>query len=212
MMSFLQFSRVPRVMFTIALLMGLFLPISAGAQSAQFQYGNGALWMSGEIDGSTPGRLLNALDRHPDAEWIVLQYVPGSNDDEANVAAARLVRQAGLSTIVMADGLIASGGTDFFLAGVRRIVRPGACIGVHSWSDDDDPTPPAQLPRNHHGHRIFLDYYRDLGIPEQFYWFTIASAPADGMHYMSEAEIMGFGVATAIDGDGIWDLASCHAR
>lgn len=201
--------RLPAIVFTLAVLLGT---ATATAQTATFKYSDGVLWMSGEIDTSTPNDLMRALNAHPDVEWIILQHVPGSDDDDANLKAARIVRQRGLNTGVPENGLIASGGTDFFLAGVERTVQRGACIGVHSWSDDGDPTPPTQLPRNHIGHQIFLKYYRELGVPEEFYWYTIEAAPAEGMHYMSEAEIQAFGMATEFDGDGPWDLASCNSR
>jgi hypothetical protein len=168
--------------------------------------------MSGEIDSSTPNDLMRALNAHPDVEWIIMQNVPGSDDDDANLRAARIVRHQGLNTGVPRNGLIASGGTDFFLAGVERTVQRGACIGVHSWSDDDDPTPPTELPRNHVAHQMFLEYFRELGVPDEFYWYTIEAAPAEGMHYMSEAEIQAFGMATEFDGDGPWNLASCDSR
>ena len=45
-------------------------------------------------------------------------------------------------------------------------------------------------------HDLFLDLYADLGIPADFYWFTLSAAPADGMHYMSEEEILRFNLLT----------------
>ena len=69
-----------------------------------------------------------------------MQNVQGSVDDEANIAAARLVRERGLNTLIPGSGMIASGGTDFFLAGVKRTVQPGAKIGVHSWTGNPNGT------------------------------------------------------------------------
>lgn len=184
----------------------------ASAQTAKFTYDDGIIWMTGEIDTSTPDDLLRVLNAHPEVKWIVMEYVPGSNDDDANLKAARIIRERGMNTGVPSDGLIASGGTDFFLAGIERTVQRGACIGVHSWSDDGDPTPPTQLPRDHVGHQMFLDYMREISIPEKFYWYTIEAAPADGMHYMSEADIQSFGLATEFEGNDPWDLASCKFR
>ena len=48
-----------------------------------------------------------------------------------------MVRNRGIATHLPADGEIASGGVDFFLAGVKRTAEAGAKIGVHSWADDD---------------------------------------------------------------------------
>lgn len=204
-----RYIRLPEIGIILTFLLG---PVTAIAAPATFTFDDGDLWMSGEIDTSTPDDLLRALNAHPDVEWIVLEYVPGSNNDDANLIASRIVRQRGLNTVIPSGGLIASGGTDFFLAGKERIVERGACIGVHSWSDDDDPTPPTKLPRNHVAHQMFLEYYRELGIPEQFYWYTLKAATADGMHYMSETEIRNYGVATEFEGEEYWNLASCDSR
>ena len=116
-----------------------------------------------------------------------MQEVPGSIDDEANLAAARLVRSYGLKTLVPTDGLIASGGVDFFLAGVERIVEPNAMLGVHSWAGDDFTG--AELSRDNPEHRLYLDYYAEMGIPAEFYWFTLKAAPAEDIHFMTPEEI-----------------------
>lgn len=174
--------------------------------------GDAMLWMYGEINDSTPGALAAALRQYPNTQWIVLAFVPGSDGDYGLIESARIIRQKGLGTGVPEDGYIASGGTDLMLSGAQRIVERGACIGVHSWSDDDDPTPPTQLPRNHEGHKVYLDYLDSLGMAHDFYWFTIQAAPFERMHYMSEAEISKFGMATGFDGAGGWNPGGCDAR
>ena len=133
----------------------------------------------------------------PDISTLVLQYVPGSDDENDYMDAALKLRQAGFTTIVPADGLVASGGTDFFFAGIHRVIEPGACIGVHSWADDGPPAYQASdLPRDHQDHEDFLRYFAAIGAPAEFYWFTITAAPADGMHWMSPEEINRFGMST----------------
>ncbi|MEM9139750.1 MAG: hypothetical protein AAGB15_07945, partial [Pseudomonadota bacterium] len=174
--------------------------------------GEPVLWMFGEINDSTPSALAAALQQHPNTQWIVLAYVPGSDGDYGLIESARIIRQRGLGTGVPEDGYIASGGTDLLLSGAQRIVERGACIGVHSWSDDDDPTPPTQLPRDHEGHKVYLDYLDRLGMAHDFYWFTINAAPFEKMHYMSEAELSQFRVATSFDGSGGWSPSGCEAR
>jgi hypothetical protein len=59
---------------------------------------------------------------------------------------------------------------------------------------------------------MFLAYYAELGVPEDFYWYTINAATAEGMHYMTEAEIRSYGMATDFEGDDPWDLSSCDDR
>jgi hypothetical protein len=157
--------------------------------------------LEGLVGPQTPDDLSDFIDRHPSATLYSLRHIEGSVDDEANLEAARILRQHGVTTLVESDGLVASGGTDLFLAGTRRVVEAGACIGVHSWADslgqegvdlsDDDPQ-----------HDMFLDYYAQMGIDDDFYWFTLDAAPAQGMHWMTRAELEAYGVATEFIGRG----------
>jgi len=43
---------------------------------------------------------------------------------------------------------------------------------------------------------MFLDFYREMEIPEEFYWFTLEAAPPQRIHWMSDEEIMHFGLVT----------------
>ena len=122
-------------------------------------------------------------------------YVPGSADDVTNLELGLMLRQANYTTYVPAGGMVASGGTDLLLAGVQRIVERGAMIGVHSWADSGAATGDT-LDRDAEDHRIYLDYYRALGIDQEFYWFTLQAAPADDMHWMTESEMAKFSVYT----------------
>ncbi|MDG2149361.1 MAG: hypothetical protein P8N09_07545 [Planctomycetota bacterium] len=150
--------------------------------------------MTGVIGPTTPGRVLELVLEHPEVEQIVLQDMPGSMDDESNLRAASLMRRLGLSTHVPADGMVASGGTDLFLAGVRRSAEPGARFGVHSWADVGFEG--ADVPRDDPQHDLYLDYYREMGIPEAFYWYTLEAASADDIHWMTEDELEQYGFFT----------------
>lgn len=128
---------------------------------------------------------------------LVMLNVPGSDDDNDYMDAAWKLHQAKFTTIVPSFGLVASGGTDFFLAGTNRIIEPGACIGVHSWEDVGPPAYAANsLPRDHEDHEDFLEYFAAIGITTDFYWFTINAASANDMHWMSPAEINRFGMSS----------------
>ena len=110
-----------------------------------------------------------------------------SADDETNVALGRRLRNAGIATYLLAAGLVASGCTDLLLGGSRRIVERGVLAGTHSWASpfgDGDEVPSDDPP-----HRLYLDYYRDMGIPEAFYRSTLGAAPTDSIHWMTEAEM-----------------------
>lgn len=150
----------------------------------------------GTIDDTTPDVIRDALDGNPDIKKIVLQFIPGSADDESNLEASRLIRENGITTVVPEGGFVASGGTDMFLAGASRDIKSGACIGVHSWATGDG-TEGKDVPRDDSQHQLYLNYYDEMGITPDFYWFTLQAAPAQGMHYMSNAEITQYGMATS---------------
>jgi len=146
--------------------------------------------MRGVIGATTPSSVLELVFMNPGVRTIVLASVPGSIDDEANVRAGRYIRQLGIDTHVPADGEVASGGTDLFLAGNHRSAEPGALFGIHSW--DGGPVAATDLPQDHEDHRLYLDYYEEMGIPGEFYWRTLSAAPAEGIHWMTEEELERF--------------------
>ncbi|MCH2109162.1 MAG: hypothetical protein MK135_07525 [Polyangiaceae bacterium] len=150
--------------------------------------------MTGELDSRSVGKVRELLTQNPDLKRVVLLDVPGSVDDVAALEAARLIRQAGLNTLVPRDGEIASGGVDFFLAGVERAVAPGGRVGVHSWSEGK--VEGADLSRDDPEHRLYLDYLGEMGIPEDFYWFTLQAANSRDIHWMSREELLRYQLTT----------------
>lgn len=163
--------------------------------SMQFEVIGDEMIAVGVIDGSTPGAFADAIAAHPDVTTLLLSFVPGSADDEANLRLARDVRGRSLLTVVPAEGLVASGGTDLFLAGADREIDPGACLGVHSWSAGDFEG--TDLPRDDPEHDRYLDYYAEIGIDGEFYWFTLEAAPAAGMYWMNAGDMAEYGMVTA---------------
>lgn len=152
--------------------------------------------MVGVIGTTTPDDLRTLLEDEPDVTRIVLLDVPGSADDVANLEAARLLRDADLATHVPADGFIASGGVDFFLAGTIRTFDKGAEFGVHSWAASSGETG-AELSRDDAQHSAYLDYYAEVGIDSEFYWFTLGAAPPDDIHIMTAEELETYRFATS---------------
>tara|TARA_S200000501_G_scaffold19882_1_gene17710 strand:+ start:1686 stop:2441 length:756 start_codon:yes stop_codon:yes gene_type:complete len=138
----------------------------------------------GVIDSSTPAKVQSLIDNNPEVKVIVLVYGPGSDDDEANLQAARLVNKAGLGTCVPENGEIYSGAVDFYLAGVVRRLADSAVVGVHSWATGDN-IEGAALPMDDPQHQLYLDFYPEVGVPADFYWFTLQAAPAAGMYNMT---------------------------
>ncbi len=164
---------------------------------------------SGTIDHTTLSAFEEVIGEHPGIKTLVLQNIEGSVDDDANVVFSRVVRDEGFDTVVPSDGMVASGGTDLFLAGKRRVLEPGACVGVHSWGGGGYVA--AELPEDHPEHDRYLDYFRDIGVDPGFYWFTLDAASEDEIHWMSAAEADRFDLTTR-KAPQLGSAAVCDAR
>ena len=157
------------------------------------------LFLKGVIVGDTFVDMYYTLYGEPTLDTLVMTDIPGSADDETNLAMGRALHEAGMTTYLPKRAIIASGGTDLFLAGKRRIVERGAQIGVHSWSSGLFFGPSANdLPKDHPDHEMFLEYYREIGISEDFYWFTLEAAPPSDIHWMTEEEMAKYGIYTEL--------------
>ena len=156
------------------------------------------LFARGVVNRNSRREAVALLNRSPGVRTLVLTWVPGSVNDEVNLALGRALREAGMTTYLPREGMVASGGTDLLLAGARRIVECGALVGVHSWAFG--PVGGNELPRDDPRHRFYLDYYREIDIPEAFYWFTLEAAPPDSIHWMTGDEMAHYGVHTHLSG------------
>lgn len=134
--------------------------------------------MTGVTDGATPAAFGAMLRDHPGIATIEMVDCPGTEDDRANLRLGRMIRERGIAVNVPADGWVASGAVELFLAGVQRSAAPSARFAVHSWEDDtgrgpNDYSPDA--PKN----RAYLDYYRAMGMSDAearaFYAMTNAT-------------------------------------
>lgn len=163
--------------------------------SASFDISGDTALMRGTIDESTPFRVMELVYYHPEVTTIVMTDVPGSVDDDSSLRASRIVRSHGLNTHVPSDGEVASGGTDFFQAGVQRTCGKGALFGVHSWAEFGAEG--TDYPRDSEEHEMYLNYYDEMGIPQSFYWYTLEAAPAGDIHYMTSDELVKFGMLTS---------------
>lgn len=170
-----------------------------GEQTSRFIISGDKAVMTGVIWKGTIDEVKKLIREYPAVETIIMENVEGSIDDESNLIASRLVREAGLNTKVLKNGVIASGGTDFFIAGVKREVEEGGKVGVHSWSDESG-TEASKLPTDDASHQSYINYYKDMGLPDPsgFYFFTINSADASSIYYMSQDELKKYGL---IDGN-----------
>lgn len=155
--------------------------------------------MSGNIGSDIVERTCALVADDPDLTTIELADVPGSSTEgNQTLDAGLVVHEAGLATVVPPEGQIESGAVDYFLAGGERTVADGGCLGVHATEidDGDGPVSAADLPRDHPEHQPFLEYFRTIGVPEDFYWFTLSAAPPAGIHYLTPDEMVRFDVVT----------------
>lgn len=152
--------------------------------------------MDGDIGSAALNDFNSLISDFPDVNKINMIEVSGSLDDEINLQVAALVHQRGISIHLVDNGLIASGGTDFFLAGTTRTIGTGTQIGVHSWSDGENEATDYAV--GHQFHEEYIDFYISIGFSradaEAFYYFTINAASADDIHWMTAAEIDQYGV------------------
>ena len=164
---------------------------------------NNTLFMSGLINSKTPQQLIDVFEQHPNIAIVVMEEVDGSADDTANLKAATWISKKDLTFILYPDSLIASGGTDFFLAGKDRMVAPGAKVGVHSWQAGDITA--TDVPAGDILHQPYIDYYIAIGWTqeqaEKFYYFTINAAPADDIFWMTPEQIQEYDISTMVWSD-----------
>jgi hypothetical protein len=155
---------------------------------------NGKAELNGETDSRAPAQFAQMLAAYPQIRSINMIECAGTVDDEANLTVARMIRHAGISTHVPANGSVRSGGVELFLAGVHHTHDKGAEFGVHSW-EDEDGRQARDIPANDPINDAYIRYYQDIGLPAEtaraFYAFTNAT-PFDQLHVMSESELQQF--------------------
>lgn len=121
--------------------------------------------MTGTVDSNTPAEFAALLAAHPGVERLVMRECPGSVDEHANLALARMVRRAGLATHVPAGGSVRSGAVELWLAGVRRTADDGAEFGLHSWRDEDGREA-RDYAASDPVHGEYLGFYREMGLDD----------------------------------------------
>lgn len=145
----------------------------------------------GSVESETPAQFSALLIAYPGLKQIDMIDCPGTGDDEANLALARMVRRHGVMTYVPAGGSVRSGGVELFLAGAQRRAAPTAEFAVHSWRDEDgfeaddfaadDPV-----------HQDYIGFYREMGLSDaearSFYAMT-NSAPHDDALYLNSRDL-----------------------
>lgn len=145
------------------------------------------IYLMGDFNSQSYGKVKKEIDTHPQIKTVVLTINPGSIDDEATFKLARFIRRNNLNTHLISRSVIASGAVDLFLSGVNRTIETGAKLGVHSWSDGVNQA--KDYPRDHNAHDFNATYIKDMTGDDDFYWYTIYSAPAESIYWMKNEEI-----------------------
>ena len=172
-----------------------------GAGSSRLELKDGRAYLTGELGTRTYQQIADLIETRPDIDTLVLANVPGSMNDSVNMHTGRLIRAAGYSTYVLADGFIASGGVDLFVAGVKRVIEEGAQVGVHSWCCVDGEQAVSSLPRDHPAHAAQLAYFEEMmgASGPDFYFFTLEAADFDDIYFMSTEDLIAWKIAEIVE-------------
>lgn len=178
--------------------------ISTPASNARTQgiftilLGDSVIEMNGVIGSAALNNFNSLYAAYPTAKKISIKECDGSDDDETNLKLSARVHQLNISTHLQKNGLIASGGVDFFLAGVKRTKGDNTKIGVHAWASNGGSVEATDFPPGHANHLPYINYYVSIGFTQQqaedFYYFTINAAPASSIHWMTDAEIQKYNI------------------
>lgn len=150
--------------------------------------------LNGSITSRAPTQFRALLRAYPHIRQVDMVDCPGTDDDEANLALARMIRKAGIATYVPSGGSVRSGGVELFLAGVRRHADSTAEFAVHSWLDEDGMEPD-DFSEDDPVNRAYIEYYREMGMTEEkaraFYALT-NSVPHDDALYLKPQDIAAY--------------------
>jgi hypothetical protein len=145
------------------------MPLQASTQIALAHFGPfivvaaNRAELNGTIETSTPAQFRAMLRTYPALHQIDMIDCPGTDDDEANLIIARLIRKAGITTNVPDGGSVRSGGVELFLAGARRHAAPTAEFAVHSWRDEDG-LEAEDYGANDAANQEYINFYREIGM------------------------------------------------
>lgn len=196
---------VKNIIYTLLLICGLLGCKTTNQASSNNQFGifeianNGkTIEMDGEINSQSLTNFKALVEAYPEVATINIKNCDGSLDDDINLQLSFLVHQKKMNIHLLDEGLIASGGTDFFLAGIKRSKGKNTKIGVHAWAGDGKEA--NDFPVGDIEHQKYIKYYVSVGFSQQqaesFYYFTIDAAPAASIHWMTDSELQQYGILT----------------
>ncbi len=157
---------------------------------------NTTVEMNGVVNSQSLNNFNTLTAAFPNIDTINIKNCEGSSDDTVNLELSLKVHQKGINIHLMDNGEIASGGVDFFIAGIQRTKGTNTRIGVHSWAGENATA--TDFPVGHTNHLPYINYYVSVGFTQQqaeaFYYFTINVAPASSIHWMTEEEITTYNI------------------
>ncbi|MEP3421347.1 MAG: alpha/beta hydrolase [Erythrobacter sp.] len=121
--------------------------------------------MIGATNSASPAHFDAMLRDFPQLAMLTMVEAPGTSNDIANLAVGRRIREAGISTHVPNGGSVRSGAVELFLAGATQTIEHGAQFAVHSWLDNHGREA-EDFAADHPAHRLYLDYYVEMGMSE----------------------------------------------
>ncbi|MGH1492313.1 MAG: hypothetical protein ACRBK7_23485 [Acidimicrobiales bacterium] len=178
----------------------LTLPLGVG--SSTFEVNGNEATVRGSLGIRAFQQVEYLVAEHPEVDTLILADIPGSLNDEVNVNTGRLVRKAGYTTHVPADGEIYSGGVDLFASGAQRAAEEGSVVGVHSWCCADSGEAADELSQTDPAHDDQLAYFTEMlgaALGPAFYFFTLQASPFDKTEDMTAAEREHFGLTNTGD-------------
>ncbi|NQX82059.1 MAG: alpha/beta hydrolase [Flavobacteriaceae bacterium] len=147
--------------------------------------------LNGVINSSALDKFKTIANDNPTIKNIEIKNCDGSINDVINLELAKYIYDNEYDIHLLDNGIIASGGTDLFLAGRKRTKGSNTKIGVHSWAGNREIA--TDFPIGHAYHLPYIKYYVSVGFTQQqaenFYYYTINAATADSIHWMTVAEI-----------------------
>jgi ATP-dependent protease ClpP protease subunit len=150
--------------------------------------------LRGSIESETLRQFKAMLFAYPGIKQIDIVDCPGTGDDAANFAIARLIRHKGISTFVPDGGFAGSGGVELFLSGAKRRAAPTAEFAVHSWRDENGREAndyAANAPEN----MAYINFYKEIGMEDgkakAFYAMTNAT-PHNDAQYLRAKDIAAY--------------------
>lgn len=145
-------------------------------------------------DERSPAAFRAMLRDHPGLATLRFIECPGTEDDRANLALGRMIRAAGLTAEVPADGSVRSGAVELLLAARTLRIDDRAEFAIHAWLDEDGYTASDYAPDSPENAR-YLAYYREMGMDAEqaasFYAMT-NSAPFEDPRWLSGVEMRGW--------------------